>query len=61
MLLNAYAFGKVGQIAQIASFAAFGLAGAMGLLSILGFWHLRRVPVEEEILAPRVRMQTVNA
>jgi hypothetical protein len=61
MLLNAYAFGKVGQIAQIAAFAAFGLAGAMGLLSIMGFWHLRRVPVEEEILAPRVKMQTVNA
>ena len=61
MLLNAYAFGKLGQIAQIAAFAAFGLAGVMGLLSILGFWHLRRVPVEEEILAPRVKMQTVNA
>jgi hypothetical protein len=61
MLLNAYAFGKVGQIAQIAAFAAFGLAGAMGLLSILGFWHLRRVPVEEELLAPRVKATPVIA
>lgn len=61
MLLNAYAFGKVGQIAQIASFAAFGLAAAMGLLSILGFWHLRRVPVEEEILAPRIKATPITA
>jgi hypothetical protein len=56
MLLNAYAFWKVGQIAFIAAFAAFIGAGLMGLLSILGFWHSRRVPVEEEILAPRATM-----
>ena len=61
LLLNAYAFGKVGQIALIAAFAAFGLAGAMGILSILGFWHLRRVPVEEEFLAPRIKATTVTA
>jgi hypothetical protein len=56
MLLNAYAFWKVGQIAFIAAFAAFIGAGLMGLLSILGFWHSRRVPVEEEILAPKATM-----
>lgn len=61
LLLNAYAFWKVGQIAMIAALAAFGLAGAMGILTILGFWHLRRVPVEEEFLAPRVSGKPVTA
>ena len=56
MLLNAYAFWKVGQIAFIAAIAAFVGAGLMGLLSILGFWHSRRVSVEEEILAPKATM-----
>jgi hypothetical protein len=57
MLLNAFAFWKVGQIAFIAGIAAFVGAGLMGLLSILGFWHSRRVPVEEEILAPKATMR----
>lgn len=42
LLLNAYAFWKLGQIARIASVAFFGLAGLMGIFSILGFWHLRK-------------------
>lgn len=57
LLLNAYAFWKVGQIALWAAWAAFGLAGLMGLLTILGFWHLRRVEPDEEILAPVERMR----
>lgn len=54
MLLNAFAFWKVGQIAKIAMFASFALAGVMTILTIMGFWHLRRVSPEAEILAPRV-------
>ncbi|HEX9774381.1 MAG TPA: hypothetical protein VGB83_02205 [Actinomycetota bacterium] len=53
LLLNAYAFWQFGQIAKIAGIASFGLAGVMAILTILGFWHLRRVAPEEEVLAPR--------
>ena len=61
LLLNAYAFWKVGQIALIAAFAAFAAGGVMAILSVLGFWHLRHVPAEEELLAPRVKAKTVTA
>jgi hypothetical protein len=50
LLLNAYAFWKVGQIAFVASIVAFGLAGVMLLLSLFGFLHLRRVSPETEVL-----------
>ena len=50
MLLNAYAFGKLGQIARIAAITSFAGAGLMLLLSALGFWHLRRVSPEAEVL-----------
>ncbi|HEU5034397.1 MAG TPA: hypothetical protein VFT62_06525 [Mycobacteriales bacterium] len=50
LLLNAYAFGKVGEIAGIAAIASFAGAGLMLLLSALGFWHLRRVSPEVEVL-----------
>jgi hypothetical protein len=49
MLLNAYAFGTMGQIAMYAAWASFIGAAAMLVLSLLGFAHLRRVPVEEEV------------
>jgi hypothetical protein len=61
LLLNAYAFWKVGQIAMIASFAAFGAAVVMGLLTVMGFWHLRTVPETEELLAPKVRAHAATA
>lgn len=57
LLLNAYAFWKVGQIALWAAWAAFGMALVMGILTILGFRHLRRVEPDEEILAPVGRMR----
>lgn len=52
LLLNAYAFGTMGKIAGYAAWAA--LVGSLGMLvlSLLGFMHLRRVPVEEEVGAP---------
>ena len=49
LLLDAYAFGKVGTIAGIAAIAAFIGAGLMLLLSVLGFWHLWRTAPETEV------------
>lgn len=43
LLLNAYAFGKMGQIAFWGAVVSFIGAGIMLLLSALGFAHLRRV------------------
>lgn len=50
MLLNAYAFWKMGQIAAIGAIVSFITAGVLLLLSALGFWHLRRVSPETEVL-----------
>lgn len=61
LLLNAYAFWKVGQIAVIAAIVAFAGAAVMGLLTILGFWHLRTVSETEEFMAPKVRASAVTA
>jgi hypothetical protein len=55
LLLNAYAFSKMGQIALIASVAAFIGAGVMLLLSLLGFAHLRRVDPDVEVLSGHAR------
>lgn len=49
LLLNAYAFGTMGTIAMYAAWASFAGALAMAVLSLLGFMHLRRVPIEEEV------------
>ncbi len=55
LLLNGYAFWKMGQIAMIAAVAAFAGAGLMLLLSVLGLWHSRRVSPEQEVLARHQR------
>jgi hypothetical protein len=52
LLLNAYAFWKIGQLALIASIVSSALAGIMLVLTVLGFWHLRRVPPAEELMVP---------
>ena len=61
LLLNAYAFWKIGQIALVASIASFALAAVMLVLTILGFWHLRRVSPTEELMAPNVDPQRTGA
>jgi hypothetical protein len=61
LLLNAYAFWKVGQIALVASIASFALAAVMLVLTILGFWHLRRVGPTEELMAPTADPQRTGA
>lgn len=51
MLLNAYGFWQMGQIAFIAAIVAYTAAALMLVLSLLGVWHLRRVPESAEVLA----------
>jgi hypothetical protein len=53
MLLNAYAFWKLGQIALYAAIASFGFATIMLALTALGFFHLRRVSPDTEVFAGR--------
>ncbi len=50
MLLQAYAFWKIGQIALYAAIASFILAAVMLLLSVFGVAHLRRVDPDAEVL-----------
>ena len=49
LLLNAYAFGKMGQLMLYAALVSFVGAGIMLLLSVLGFMHLRRVDPDQEV------------
>ncbi len=49
LLLNAYAFGKMGTIAGVAALVSFIGAGVMLLLSLLGFMHLRRTPADRAL------------
>jgi hypothetical protein len=51
LLLNAYAFGKMGQIAGIAATASFIGAGFMLLLVGLGIVHTRRTRPDEEVMS----------
>jgi hypothetical protein len=51
LLLDAYAFWKMGQIALWAAVAAFVGAGLLVLLAGLGFVHARRVPPAVEAFA----------
>jgi hypothetical protein len=50
LLLNAYAFGKMGTLAGIAAIVAFAGAGFMLLLSALGLAHMKRTPATAEVL-----------
>ena len=51
LLLQAFAFWKMGQIAFLGSIASFALAGLMGLLSILGFWHVRKASPSDQVFS----------
>jgi hypothetical protein len=51
LLLNAYAFGKMGTLALYGAVVAFAGAALLTGLSLLGFRHRRRVTDDEEILA----------
>jgi hypothetical protein len=54
LLLNAYAFWKLGQLALIGALVFWAMALVMFVLTVLGFWHLRKVPATEQIFAPAV-------
>jgi hypothetical protein len=49
LLLNAYAFWKMGQIALYAAIAAFVGAGLLALLAVFGYRHSRQVPEQVEL------------
>ena len=63
MLLNAYAFWQLGQIALYSAIAVFIGALLMLILTVLGFLHLRRVPVEQEVFTGHAHKEpaTTNA
>ena len=50
LLLNAYAFGKMGTIAGIGAIVAWISGALMFVLAGLGYWHAHRVPETVEIL-----------
>ena len=49
MLLNAYAFGRMGAIAGIAAIVCFSVAVLMFVLSMFGLLHARRTAVDVEL------------
>jgi uncharacterized membrane protein len=57
LLLNGYAFWKMGQIAAIAAVSAFIGAAVLLVLAGFGFWHLRRTDPMAEVL-PRLGART---
>jgi len=61
MLLNAYAFWKVGQIALFAAIAAFAGALVMLVLTLLGYAHLRKVPADREVFAQAAAKRPVES
>lgn len=50
LLLEAYAFSKIGQIMFWGAIAAFACAALMSVLVALGVWHARRTPAEVPLL-----------
>jgi hypothetical protein len=52
LLLEAYAFAKIGEVMLWGAIASFILAAVMSVLVGFGFWHARRTEAEEQMLAP---------
>jgi hypothetical protein len=61
LLLNAYAFWKMGQIALIAAIVAFVGAGALALLSVLGFVHSRKAAPDAQLFEHKGEKELVTA
>ncbi len=53
LLLQAYAFWKIGQLALIGAIVSLAAGALMLLLTVLGFMHLRKVKPEEQVLTGR--------
>jgi len=60
LLLNAYAFGKMGTIAGIGAIVAWVGGALFAALGALGLWYAHRVPVEQEVLAGKKAKHTVT-
>jgi hypothetical protein len=58
LLLEAYAFSKIGQIMLWGAIASFILAIIMAVLVGVGFWHARRTAPEEDLLTRRAAAPT---
>src|SRR5271167_775427 len=58
LLLEAYAFSKIGQVMLWGAIASFILAAVMLVLVILGFRHARVTPTDDQILTPKVGSAT---
>jgi hypothetical protein len=52
LLLEAYAFSKIGTVMLWGAIASFIGAVCLSVLVGLGFWHARRTEVDERMLAP---------
>ena len=52
LLLEGYAFAKIGQVMLWGAIASFILAAFMAVLVGLGVWHGARVPEEKRLFAP---------
>ena len=52
LLLEAYAFSKIGDVMLWGAIASFVMAGLLSVLVGLGFWHARRTSTETEMIAP---------
>ncbi len=61
LLLNAYAFWKMGQIAMFAAIASFVGAGLLLVLAGLGFRHARKDAAQEELFADGERRPLQDA
>jgi len=53
LLLEAYAFSKIGEVMLWGAIASFALAAMMALLVGFGFAHARRTAEDRPVLAPR--------
>ncbi len=53
LLLEAYAFSKIGTVMLWGAIASFILAAVMTVLVALGFWHAARTSEEERLLSPK--------
>jgi hypothetical protein len=53
LLLEAYAFSKIGVVMMWGAIASFLLAAVMSVLVGLGFWHAARTSEETQLLATK--------
>lgn len=61
LLLNAYAFWKMGQIMLIGAIVAFAAAAVLLIMSVFGIVHLRRAAPESEVFPKVATRAEVNA